>query len=187
MDAYKCRGVTLKNVKADITKIKTDVIVNAANNELLGGGGVDGAIHRAAGPGLLEECKELNGCDTGDVKITEAYNIPSKFIFHTVGPIYTVYEKIWCATMLADCYYKCLQLVDGHGFKSIAFPAISCGVYGYPLKEACDIAIDISLGFINNNRIDTLDEIIFCNFDDAVLKLYSDKFKMLNIYHSKVF
>lgn len=138
-------------VSTDITQLKVDAIVNAANNRLLGGGGVDGAIHRAAGPELLEECRGLNGCPTGDAKITGGYNLPAKFVIHTVGPIWQGGGKNE-RSLLASCYRRSLQCGVDNDLKTIAFPAISCGSYGFPLPEACDIAMQEVCAFLVDNK-----------------------------------
>ena len=160
-------------VKADITKLNVDAIVNAANSSLLGGGGVDGAIHRAAGPKLLEECKKLNGCKTGEAKITKGYNLQSKFVIHTVGPIWNGgnYNE---DELLTNCYLNSLKLAVENKIKTIAFPAISTGVYSFPLERAAQIAIKTVKKFIQSDK--SIEKIIFVCFDDRTYQTYKINF-----------
>ena len=163
----------------DITKIKVDAIVNAANNTLLGGSGVDGAIHRAAGPKLLEECMTLGGCETGFAKITKGYNLPSKYVIHTVGPIYydgNHGEK----KMLESCYKSCLDLVKEYKIKSIAFPLISAGVYGYPKDEALDVAVKTIKGYFEDDDYDIMIKIVL--FGQSSYEIGLEKYGKIDEY-----
>ncbi|RMD50450.1 MAG: O-acetyl-ADP-ribose deacetylase [Ignavibacteria bacterium] len=145
----------------DITKLEVDAIVNAANRTLLGGGGVDGAIHRAAGPQLLEECRKLNGCRTGEAKITKGYNLPAKFVIHTVGPVWHGGESNE-DELLANCYRNSLRIANEYNLKSIAFPAISTGVYGFPFERAANIAFNTVKSFEKENS--SLEDVYFVCF-----------------------
>lgn len=156
--------------KGDITKLVVDAIVNAANNSLLGGGGVDGAIHRAAGEELLEECRLLNGCATGDAKITKGYNLSAKYIIHTVGPIWSGREED--EILLRSCYQRSLEIACENNIKTIAFPNISTGVYHFPKNEAGIIAIKTVSDFIKKNNI--IQKVIFAVFDDENYKIYTE-------------
>jgi len=166
-------------MQGDITTLKLDAIVNAANRSLLGGGGVDGAIHRAAGPELLSECRKLGGCSTGMAKITNGYNLPVKYIIHTVGPVYRGTDED--RRLLSHCYLNSLKLAVENNITSIAFPAISCGAYGYPLKEACSIAIDTTWDFLKNNR--TLKKVVFILFSTQDYDVYKKYLKNFGQNH----
>ena len=154
----------IKILNGDIVEIKVDAIVNAANSSLLGGGGVDGAIHRAAGSELLEECRKLNGCETGRAKITKGYNLPAKFVIHTVGPVYH-HGKQGEPELLASCYRESLILAVENGVKTIAFPCISTGVYGYPFREACIIALSTVEEFLQTNE--SISQVYMVCFGDS--------------------
>ncbi len=154
--------------QGDITRLSVDAIVNAANTSLLGGGGVDGAIHRAAGPELLAECRTLGGCPTGEARITKGYRLPARFVIHTVGPVYS--GRPADARLLASCYRNSLQLAADRNLRSIAFPAISCGAYGYPLQEAVPIAVDTTAAFLDANEV--IEAVIFVVFSESHLESY---------------
>lgn len=161
----------IKTIKGDITKVTDmDAIVNAANSSLLGGGGVDGAIHRAAGPELLAECRTLYGCETGDAKITGAYNLPCKYIIHTVGPIWNGGSREE-ADLLANCYYNSMKLAAEKGIKSIAFPSISTGVYHFPVDLAAKIAVGTVKRFLDANP-GTVEIVEWVLFDDRTYSYY---------------
>ena len=163
--------------KGDITKVKADAIVNAANNTLLGGGGVDGAIHRAAGSALLEYCKTLNGCNTGEAKISPGFKLPAKFIIHTVGPIWEggEYNEDF---LLASCYSNSFKLASKNNLKSITFPSISTGIYRFPIARAAKIAIEETEKFLKGNVV--IDKVIFVCFDDKTYNIYK------NILHGEL-
>jgi O-acetyl-ADP-ribose deacetylase len=155
--------------RGDITKVNVDAIVNAANTTLLGGGGVDGAIHRGAGPELLAECRVLGGCRPGEAKMTRGYRLSARFVIHTVGPIWRG-GKHGESEMLANCYRSSLQLAVENGIKTIAFPAISCGAYGYPIPEAARIAVTTTRDFLAT--VDKLDKVIFILWGDDIYDAY---------------
>lgn len=158
----------LSVIKGDITTLPVDAIVNAANSSLLGGGGVDGAIHRAAGPALLEECRGLGGCDTGQAKITRAYELPCRYVIHTVGPVWRGGHS-GESELLADCYRNSLALAVEYQLGRLAFPAISCGIYGYPPELAVPLAVST---VAESQCREKLDEVVFCCFDQHLFDLY---------------
>jgi O-acetyl-ADP-ribose deacetylase (regulator of RNase III) len=167
---------TLKRIEArqgDITRMDVDAIVNAANTSLLGGGGVDGAIHRAAGPELLAECRKIGGCPTGEARITGGYNLTARHVIHTVGPVYQ--GRPSDPQRLASAYRNSLSLAVQHGIRTIAFPAVSCGVYGYPIAEACRVAVDTTVEFLD--RHPEIQRVIFVLFSAEHLKVYEDYLK----------
>ncbi|HEY3296367.1 MAG TPA: O-acetyl-ADP-ribose deacetylase [bacterium] len=165
-------------IQGDITRQTVDAIVNAANSTLLGGGGVDGAIHRAAGPELLEECITLGGCDTGDARITKGYRLPARFVIHTVGPVWKggEYEE---DDLLAKCYRSSLKLALEHGVKSIAFPAISTGAYHFPLERATQVAVREVHEFLSKNS--TLEKVVFVCFDSQAFEAYQEALRETGI------
>ncbi len=168
----------LSVVTADITMLEVDAIVNAANASLLGGGGVDGAIHRAAGPELLAECRVLGGCATGDAKITKGHRLPARHVIHTVGPIWHGGEK-GEPELLASCYRRSLELARDHGLKSVAFPSISTGIYGYPKEQAAKIAVRTVADHLADHDLPAT--IIFCCFDDQAAELHEREIAALGI------
>lgn len=164
-------GATTEIIQADITTLLVDAIVNAANRSLLGGGGVDGAIHRVAGPKLLEECRKLSGCMTGEAKMTAGYNLPAKHVIHTVGPVWNGGDRNE-DRLLKNCYRNSLRLAAEAGLESIAFPSISTGIYHFPIERACRIALSETLKFLEQES--SLEQVLFVCFSDQDLKCYWD-------------
>lgn len=159
--------IRLEARRCDITRLGVDAIVNAANSSLLGGGGVDGAIHRAAGPELVHECRLLGGCKTGDAKLTKGYRLLARHIIHTVGPVWRGGDN-GEPDLLRSCYRRCLEIAGEHGFTSLAFPSISTGIFGYPIAEAAVIAVET----VRQNAPDSLKTVIFSCFSEADLEVY---------------
>ena len=165
---------TLRAIRADITTLSVDAIVNAANSSLLGGGGVDGAIHRAAGPELLEECRRLGGCPTGDARLTRGYRLPAKFVIHTVGPVWHGGGRRE-PELLASCYRRSIEVASANGIRTLAFPSISTGVYGYPIELAADVAVATVRSTVA--ELATIEDIVFCCFSASDLAVYTGRLR----------
>ena len=165
--------------KGDITKIEVDAIVNAANESLLGGGGVDGAIHNAAGPDLVKECSTLGGCKTGEAKITKGYRLPAKHVIHTVGPKYWQYKEMQAQGLLMNCYLNSLNLAKDNNLHSIAFPGISTGIFGYPKQAAAKVATSVVSNWLKEHEDYDL-EVVFVAFDDETYQIYLELLEDLN-------
>lgn len=163
-------------IHGDITLLHVDAIVNAANTTLLGGGGVDGAIHRAAGPQLLHECKTLNGCETGKAKITKGYNLPAKWIIHTVGPVWNGGNRNE-ESLLARCYKSCFEIIQQHNIYTVAFPSISTGAYRFPVERASEIALQQIVIALNKNLM--IEKVIIVCFEEKVFQTYSCKYNLI--------
>ncbi|HPF40531.1 MAG TPA: O-acetyl-ADP-ribose deacetylase [Phycisphaerae bacterium] len=159
----------IRIIEGDLTRLDTDAIVNAANSSLLGGGGVDGAIHRAAGPGLLDECRSIGGCPTGESRITGGYDLKARYVIHTVGPVYQDGRQGEPEALRA-CYVSSLRLATDNAVRSIAFPAISCGIYGYPMTDAARIALETTVAFLADHE--AIDEVVFVLFGTDALRVY---------------
>ena len=171
----KINHATLELVQSDITTLDVDAIVNAANNSLLGGGGVDGAIHRAAGPQLLDECRTLGGCATGDAKITQGYRLKARHVIHTVGPVYVGRPRD--AELLASAVRSSLRLADGYHLKSIAFPAISTGAYGYPMPAAAQVILSTIVDYLEGDT--QVERVLVCLFDRHALTTFGETLRQL--------
>jgi O-acetyl-ADP-ribose deacetylase (regulator of RNase III) len=163
-------------IQGDITKISVDAIVNAANTSLMGGGGVDGAIHAAAGRELLQECLTLDGCETGQAKITKGYNLPAKYVIHTVGPVWHGSNNNE-SELLASCYCNCLKIAEENNIKSIAFPSISTGIYGYPIEEASVIALKEIMKFLESSP--KIEKVLIVCFGERPFNLYNENLKRI--------
>jgi len=179
LQSVRHRGARLDIIVTDIATLDVDAIVNAANRSLLGGGGVDGAIHRAAGPDLLAECRTLGGCDTGDAKITGGYRLPARHVIHAVGPVWSARRAEECDQLLASCYRASLGIAAAHGLRSIAFPAISTGVYAFPSDRAARIAVGAVKGCLDAAM--DVQHVTFCCFSHDSARCHEDAFRELGL------